>query len=100
MEDTDADKNLVFVLRLYITGASPNSIKAVSNIKLFCEKHLKNKYELQVVDVYQQPAIAKEEQIVALPLLVRSFPLPVKRLIGNLSDTGKIIKGLDLIENI
>lgn len=84
------------VLRLYITGASVNSAKAVTNIKQICEKYLKNGYQLEIIDVYQQPALAKQEQIIALPLLVKLYPLPEKRLIGNMSDTGKVLKGLEL----
>jgi circadian clock protein KaiB len=84
------------VLRLYITGASLNSAKAISNIKQICEKYLKGAYQLEIIDVYQQPALAKQEQIVALPLLIRSFPLPARRLVGNMSDTEKVLKGLEL----
>jgi circadian clock protein KaiB len=89
----------VYVLKLYITGASPNSTRAVNNTKAFCEKYLKDNYDLQVIDVYQQPLTAQREQIIALPLLIKSFPLPQKRLIGNMSDTGKVKKGLDLYDN-
>ncbi len=85
-----------YILRLYITGASPNSAKAISNIKKICDQYLKNGYKLEIIDVYQQPDIARKEEIVALPLLVRSFPLPVKRLIGSMSDTQKVLKGLEL----
>jgi circadian clock protein KaiB len=84
------------VLRLYITGASINSAKAISNIKQVCEKYLKGNYQLEIIDVSQQPALAKQEQIVALPLLVKSYPLPVKKLVGNMSDTEKVLKGLEL----
>ena len=87
-----------YILKLYITGASPNSAKAISNIKVICEKYLKNGYKLEIIDIYQQPAIARKEEIVALPLLVKSYPLPVKRLIGNMSDTEKVLKGLELEE--
>jgi len=85
-----------YVLRLYITGASPNSVKAVNNIKFICDKYLKDKYELEIIDVYQQPLVAKSEQLIALPLLVKSYPLPVKKLIGNMSDTEKVLKQLEL----
>lgn len=85
-----------YILRLYITGASVNSAKAISNIKRICEQHLKDAYQLEIVDVYQQPDLAKKEQIVALPLLVKSYPLPVKRLVGNMSNTEKVLKGLEL----
>ena len=85
-----------YVLRLFITGASPNSIKAVNNVKVICDKYLKDNYVLEIIDVYQQPLVAKNEQIVALPLLLKSHPFPVRRLIGSMSDTDKVLKGLDL----
>jgi circadian clock protein KaiB len=85
-----------YILKLYITGASPNSAKAISNIKKICDEHLQNGYKLEIIDIYQQPGIARKEEIVALPLLVKSSPLPVKRLIGNMSDTKKVLKGLEL----
>ena len=88
----------VYLLKLYITGASPNSAKAVINIKKICEEFLKNRYKLEVIDIYQQPLLAASEQIIALPLLIKSFPLPAKRMIGNMSDKVKVLKGLDLIE--
>ncbi len=83
-----------YVLRLFVTGASPNSSRAIANLKEICEKHLKGRYKLQVVDVYQQPSVAKNEQIVALPLLIKKSPLPERRMIGDLSDTEKVLKGL------
>ncbi len=86
----------VYDLKLYITGASPNSTRAVINTKAFCEKYLKNRYQLQVIDIYQQPVVAQQEQIIALPLLVKSFPLPAKKLIGSMADTNKVLKGLDI----
>src|SRR5215212_4075392 len=86
-----------YVLRLFITGATPNSIRALTNIKEICEEHLKGRYSLEIIDVYQQAEIAKKEQLVALPLLVKKQPLPEKRLIGDLSDTTKVLKGLGLI---
>lgn len=85
-----------YKLRLFITGASPNSIRAVENIKMFCEKYLKGKHQLEIIDVYQQPAIAAKEQIVALPLLVKKSPGPERRLIGDMSDTEKILKSFNL----
>ncbi len=85
-----------YVLRLFITGATPNSIRAVINIKDICEEHLKGRYSLEVIDVYQQGDIAQKEQLVALPLLIKKLPLPEKRLIGDLSDTNKVLKGLGL----
>jgi len=85
-----------YVLRLFITGATPNSIRAVENIKHICEAHLKGKYSLEIFDVYQQQKLAESEQIVALPLLIKKKPLPERRLIGDLSDTEKVLKGLGL----
>ena len=89
----------VYVLQLYITGASPNSTRAVSNIKNICEQHLKGRYTLEIIDVYQQSAIAQTEQLLALPLLIKLSPWPKKRLIGNMSDTDKVLKGLELSQN-
>ena len=90
------NKNPEYVLRLFITGASPNSVRAVNNIRSICETYLNGKYSLQIVDVYQQAAIAKEEQIVALPFLIKKLPLPERKFIGDLSDTEKILKGLGI----
>ena len=98
---TSADKNpkkeaFDYVLRLFITGATPNSVRAVVNIRQICEDHLKGKYSLEVIDVYQQQYVAEQEQLIALPLLIKKYPLPERRLIGDLSDTGKVLKGLGL----
>lgn len=86
----------IYFLRLFVTGASPNSVRAISNIKAICEKNLGSNYELEIVDVYQQPLMAENEQIVALPLLIRKFPLPERRLIGDLSDAEKVLRGLGI----
>jgi circadian clock protein KaiB len=85
-----------YILRLFVTGASPNSVKAITNLKELCEAHLKGRYLLEIIDVYQQPALAKEQQIIALPLLIKRFPLPERRMIGDLSNTEKVLKGLGL----
>ena len=95
-ENTNTPAHYVF--RLYVTGASPNSVKAVNNLKIICEKYLSGRYELEIIDIYQQPGLAKKEQIIALPMLVKLFPLPVKKLIGNMSDTDKIVSELELID--
>lgn len=83
-------------LKLYVTGASPNSARAIANLKSICEKHLTNRYDLEIIDVYQQPLNAQSEHIIALPMLVKSFPLPLKRLIGDMSNTEKVLRGLGL----
>ncbi|SIN76160.1 circadian clock KaiB family protein [Chitinophaga niabensis] len=85
-----------FVLRLFVTGASPNSVRAISNLKELCEQYLPGKYSLEVIDVYQETEVAQQEQIVALPLLIKKYPFPERRLIGDLSDTDKVLKGLGL----
>src|SRR5215213_5397867 len=86
-----------YVLRLFITGATPNSMRALTNIKQICEDHLKGRYSLEIIDVYQQQEIAEKEQLVALPLLIKKQPLPQKRIIGDLSDTEKVLKALGLV---
>ena len=86
----------IYVLRLFITGATPNSLRALTNIKDICENYLKDRYTLEIVDVYQQVEVAQTEQLIALPLLIRKQPLPEKRLIGDMSDTQKVLKGLEI----
>lgn len=90
------DEDDHYVLRLFVTGASVNSRRAVVNIKEICETYIKNKYSLEIIDVYQQKNIAEKEQIIALPLLIKSAPLPARRLIGDMSDTNKVLKGLGI----
>jgi circadian clock protein KaiB len=85
-----------FVLRLYIAGTTPRSSRAVANIKDICERNLNGRYDLEVIDIYQKPALAKGEQIIAAPTLVKKLPEPLRRFIGDLSDTERILVGLDL----
>jgi circadian clock protein KaiB len=92
----DSNLNVEYVLRLFITGATPNSVRAITNIKQICEDHLEGRYSLEIIDVYQQLAIAEKEQLVALPLLIKKSPSPERRMIGDLSDTEKVLKGLGL----
>lgn len=94
--DEDVNEDGIYRLRLFVTGATPNSTKAISNLKEFCETHLKDRYELEIIDVYQQPLIAESEQLIALPMLMKISPLPQRRMIGDMSDTGKILRGLNL----
>lgn len=88
----------MYELRLYITGATPNSIRAITHIKDICEIHLKGRCQLEIIDVYQQGALAEREQLVALPLLVRKNPLPERRIIGDLSDRQKVLKCLGIAQ--
>ncbi len=85
-----------YVLRLYITGMTPRSAEAIASIKTICEKHLDGHYDLEVIDIYQQPSLAKDEQIIAAPTLVKKLPLPLRRLVGNLSQEDRVLLGLDL----
>jgi len=85
-----------YVLRLYVTGATPKSLQAIENIKRICEQHLKGRYSLEVVDVYQQPVLAKGEQIIAAPTLIKFLPTPLRRFIGDMANTDRILLGLDL----
>jgi circadian clock protein KaiB len=88
--------NQKYLLRLYVSGITPRSTQAIVNIKRICEEHLHNRYELEVVDIYQQPALAKGEQIVAVPTLIKHLPPPLRRLIGDMSDEARVLVGLDL----
>jgi circadian clock protein KaiB len=85
-----------YVLRLYVTGITRNSRQAITNIKKICEGHLQGRYDLEVIDIYQQPVLAKGEQILAAPTLIKKLPLPLRRFIGDMSDTERILVGLDL----
>ena len=88
----------VYVLQLYIAGMTPNSKKAVENIKKICEGYLIDRYELEVIDIFQQPALAAKEQIIAAPTLIKKHPYPLKKLIGDMSNTEKVLAGLDLMK--
>ncbi len=85
-----------YILRLYVTGMTPRSTRAIQNVKKICEEHLKGRYDLQVVDIYQQPTLAKGEQIIAAPTLIKKIPLPLRKFIGDMANTEKILMGLDL----
>ena len=85
-----------YVLRLYVTGMTPRSTEAFATIKALCEEHLQGRYDLEVIDIYQHPQLAKDEQIIAVPTLVKKLPAPLRRLIGELSDTERVLLGLDL----
>jgi circadian clock protein KaiB len=83
-------------LRLYIAGNSPRCVAAISNLQKICEEHLPGKYRLEVIDLLKKPQLAKGDQILAVPTLVRRLPEPLKRMIGDLSDTEQVLVGLDL----
>ena len=85
-----------YVLRLYVAGMSPRSIEAIENIKRICEENMPGRYQLDIIDVYQQPIFAKEGQIVAAPTLIKELPLPISKLVGSMSDKERVLVGLDL----
>jgi circadian clock protein KaiB len=85
-----------YVLRLYISGSTLKSARAVANIKRVCERHLKNAYDLEVIDIYQQANLARDDRIVAVPALIRRLPLPLRRVMGDLSSPENVLRGLDL----
>src|SRR5271157_2413554 len=88
--------NKKYALRLYVVGMTPRSTEAIVNIKKICEEHLKDRYELEVIDIYRQPVLAKGEQIIAAPTLVKKLPLPLRKFIGSMADVDRILVGLDL----
>ena len=93
LKDSQDEK---YVLRLYVAGTTARSLNAILDIKKICEEHLKGRYELEVIDIYQQPTLAKGEQIIAAPTLVKKLPLPLRKFIGSMHDVDRILVGLDL----
>ena len=87
----------VYVLRLYVSGASPKSLEAIKNVKHICDQNLAGRHQLEVVDIYQQPERAALDQVVAAPMLLKQLPLPQRRLIGTLSNTTDVLRSLGLI---
>ena len=85
-----------YVLRLYVTGMTPRSTQALATIRALCDKHLAGRYDLEVIDIYQHPQRAVEDQVIAAPTLVKEQPAPLRRLIGDLSDAERVLAGLDL----
>lgn len=106
MEDNDAKRALEsalsaqgeerFLLRLYVAGTTPKSVRAIANIKKICEEELQGRYDLEVVDTYQQPDEMNGDQIIAVPTLIKRLPAPLRKLIGDLSDREKVIVGLGI----
>jgi circadian clock protein KaiB len=86
-----------YVLRLYVTGMTSRSTRAVNNLRAICEEYLEGRYDLEVIDIYQQPVLTKGEQIVAAPTLVKKLPLPMRRIIGDMSNRDGVLLGLDLV---
>jgi circadian clock protein KaiB len=92
-EEPESD---AWILRLYVAGQTPNSLTAFENLKKICAEHLDCRYKIEVIDLLKNPQLAKDHQIIAVPTLIRKLPTPVKKIIGNLSNTEKVLVGLDL----
>ncbi len=97
---TDPSEKPRYLLRLFVSGATVRSTEAIANIKAICERELAGRYELEVIDVYQQPELTKEAQIIAVPALIKCLPHPIRHLIGDLSEEDKVLVGLDLRTSI
>jgi circadian clock protein KaiB len=94
--EPDHRKPAVWNLRLYVAGQTPKSVRAFANLKLLCEEHLKGRYQIEVIDLREHPQLARGDQIVAIPTLVRRLPVPVRTIIGDLSNSVRLLVGLDL----
>lgn len=90
-------ENESWILRLYIAGQTPKSLTALSNLKKICEEHLAGKYTIEIIDLQENPGLARKDQIMAIPTLVRKLPPPIKKIIGDLSNTERVLIGLDVI---
>jgi circadian clock protein KaiB len=86
-----------YVLRLYVTGMTPRSARAVKNLQAICDEYLAGRYDLEVIDIYQQPVLTRGEQIIAAPTLIKKLPLPMRRIIGDMSNRDRVLLGLDLV---
>jgi circadian clock protein KaiB len=86
-----------YILRLYVTGMTPRSARAVTNLRTICDEYLEGQYDLEVIDIYQQPVLTKGEQIIAAPTLIKKLPLPMRRIIGDMSNRERVLLGLDLV---
>ena len=91
-------RRAAYRFQLYVTGSSPRSLKAISNLKRLCEEHLKDNYDLEVIDMYKSPGVAHDEQIIAAPTLIKRLPAPLRRFVGDLSNTEKLLIKLDIRE--
>jgi circadian clock protein KaiB len=94
----DTLRRAKYIFRLYVTGSSGRSLRAVHNLKKLCEEYLSDDYDLEVIDIYENPAAARDEQIVAAPTLVKKLPQPIRKFVGDRSNTQKILVGLDIYE--
>ena len=96
LETAVAEAVATYTLRLYVTGTTARSLRAIENLRKICEEHLHGRYDLEVIDLHQRPQLAAGDQIVALPTLIKELPPPLSRIIGDMSDTERVLIGLDL----
>ena len=94
--DWGKEDDSVYQLRLFVTGTSPVSVRAINNLQLVLDTHLKDRYELEIIDVHQQPMLVQSDNVTAVPMLIKKFPAPVRRMVGDMSDTAKVLRGLGL----
>lgn len=94
---TESARSQTYVLRLYVAGINQRSNRAVFNVRNLCEKYLKGRYQLQVVDIYQQPELAKSANLIAAPTLIKELPVPLRRLVGDFSDIDRVLVGLNIV---
>jgi circadian clock protein KaiB len=94
--ETEGTDNNYWELRLYVAGQTPKSVTALANLKKYCEQHLQGRYKLEVVDLLQNPQLAEGDQILAIPTLVRKVPVPIRKIIGDLSNEERVLVGLDI----
>ena len=92
----NSSEDEVWILKLYVAGQSPKSVTAFRNLKKICEEHLEGKYQIKIIDLLKNPQLGKGDQILAIPTLIRQLPEPVKKIIGDLSNTERVLVGLDL----
>ncbi len=97
---TKEQENDLWILRLYIAGKTPRAITALTNLKKICEEQLREKYKIEVIDLLKNPQLSKEDQIFAVPTLVRKIPVPIRKIIGDLSNEERVLIGLDIIQGI
>ena len=95
-QETDGDDLGTYQLRLYVTGNTARSVRAIQSIRTFCDQHLSGQYRLEIIDIHQQPEMARQEQLIAAPTLIKRSPLPLRRLVGDMSQSGRVMAGLGL----
>ncbi|MDQ3002677.1 MAG: circadian clock KaiB family protein [Fibrobacterota bacterium] len=94
---SNSEDSETFLLKLYVAGQTPKSLTAIKNLRKICEDHLKGRYEIEVIDLIEEPALARSNQILAIPTLVRSLPTPISRIIGDLSNESQVLMGLNIL---